>query len=93
MKYFNVLKSVTNITSVLLITISSMGSALMLPQVAHATDTTAVSISNITDLRNAVETQADGQIWTIKAGDYGLDRFNDIPAGGETGWYLPITAS
>ena len=41
MKYFNVLKSVTNITSVLLITISSMGSALLIPQVALATPSAA----------------------------------------------------
>jgi hypothetical protein len=60
-------------------------------QVAHAAGT--VEISNITDLRNAVEHQADGQTWTINAGNYGLDRFNDISAGGQTGWYLPITAS
>jgi len=60
-------------------------------QVAHATPGTTVNISNITDLRNAVENQDDGQTWTINAGDYGLDRFNDITAGGETGWYLPIT--
>ncbi|MEI7539167.1 MAG: Ig-like domain-containing protein [Candidatus Saccharibacteria bacterium] len=60
-------------------------------QVAHATG--AVEISNIADLRNAVEHQADGQTWTINAGNYGLDRFNDITAGGQTGWYLPITAN
>ncbi len=60
-------------------------------QVAHAAGT--VEISNIADLRNAVEHQADGQTWTINAGNYGLDRFNGITASSQTGWYLPITAS
>ena len=62
-------------------------------QVAHATEPAVIVISNITELRSAVEHQADGQTWTINGGDYGLDRFNDVTAGGQTGWYLPITAS
>lgn len=65
-------------------------------QVARATGPTIV-ISNILELRNAVASQAngqaDGQTWTINAGNYGLDRFNDITVEGQAGWYLPITAN
>jgi hypothetical protein len=52
---------------------------------------TSVSISNPTDLCNAIENQADNQIWTINSGTYGLTQCNDILAGGQTGWYFPIT--
>lgn len=54
---------------------------------------TSVVITNVTELRHAIENQVDGQTWTINAGDYGIDRFNDIMANGQTGWYLPITAN
>lgn len=59
-------------------------------QVAHAVG--SVVISNVSELRDAIENQADGQTWTIEPGTYGLSPFNTITAGGQTGWYFPITA-
>src|SRR5680860_613808 len=54
-------------------------------------------ISTIEQLRGAIESQDNNQnnnqIWTISAGDYGLDRFTDITVQEETGWYFPITAN
>jgi len=50
-------------------------------------------ITNVAQLRDAIETQADGQTWTIEAGNYGLSPFTDISAEGQTGWYLPIKAN
>lgn len=43
--------------------------------------TTIVNISNVSELRQAIECQEDGQTWNIVAGDYGLAQFNDITAG------------
>lgn len=54
-----------------------------------------INITNVAELRDAIENQAAGQTWTIQAGDYGMDRFSSITAGGpsspQTGWYFPIT--
>jgi len=87
----NIINSVS--TVVLVFSSVAGGLPLFFTQKAYAIGPT-INISNITELRNAVEHQADGQVWTINAGSpYGLDRFNDITAGGQTGWYLPITAS
>jgi predicted ribosomally synthesized peptide with SipW-like signal peptide len=52
-----------------------------------------VVIKNVSDLSTAIKNQKDGQTWVIKSGNYGLLRNNDIMAGGQTGWYMPITAS
>ncbi len=65
--------------------------AVAASQIAHAVD--GIVITNTAELRSAIENQADGQTWTIQAGDYGLERFDGITAGGQTGWYLPITAN
>lgn len=51
---------------------------------------TEIIITNITELQNAIENQADGQTWKIQAGDYGLDRSISISVNGQTGWYFPI---
>lgn len=53
----------------------------------------AINISTVTELRDAIEHQAPGQVWNIHAGNYGLSAFNDITVQGQTGWYFPITAS
>lgn len=50
-------------------------------------------ISNIEQLTAAINTQADDQTWIIKDGIYNLPRFDNITAGGQTGWYFPITAN
>jgi len=52
-----------------------------------------IQITTVSELRSAIANQADGQIWNISAGDYGLDRFNDITVKGQAGWYFPITAN
>lgn len=56
-----------------------------------------INITNVTELRNAIENQADGQTWNIAEGEYGLSSFNGITAGCptscQTGWYFPITAN
>ncbi len=61
---------------------------------AHFTsfDLSTIQITNVAELRDAIKNQADGQTWIISAGNYGLDRFNDITVEGQTGWYFPITA-
>ena len=52
-----------------------------------------IDISNSTQLENAIANQADGQTWDIEAGQYPLTPNGTITAGGQTGWYLPITAN
>jgi len=50
-------------------------------------------ISNIEQLTAAINAQADDQTWIIKDGIYNLPRFDNITAGGQTGWYFPVTAN
>jgi len=50
-------------------------------------------ITNVSELRSAIENQADGQTWTVEPGIYGLAAFSDITVSGQTGWYFPITAN
>lgn len=52
-----------------------------------------VVIKNGSDLSAAINNQKDGQTWIIKAGNYSLTRNNNITAGGQTGWYMPLTAN
>lgn len=52
-----------------------------------------IFISSVDQLTEAINSQADGQIWLITNGTYNHERFDDITAGGQTGWYLPITAN
>ena len=70
---------------------------LVASQVANALGGT-VTISSVTELRDAIKNQQDGQTWNIIAGNYPLAPFDDITAGGshgsaQTGWYFPITAN
>jgi len=70
--------------------------ALSMTMSVQAADT--IEITNITQLRAAIESQAgglaDGQTWNIHGGvDYPLDRSSMIVASGQTGWYFPITAN
>lgn len=52
-----------------------------------------VNITNLAELQAAIENQADGQTWTIQAGDYGLDQSSTISANSQTGWYFPIVSN
>lgn len=52
-----------------------------------------VTITNLTELRSAIENQADGQTWTIQPGSYGLAPFAGITVNGQTGWHFPVTAN
>lgn len=52
-----------------------------------------INITTVAELRDAIENQADGQTWNIAAGNYGLESFSSVSAGGQTGWYFPITAN
>lgn len=68
-------------------------SVLIFTSAVDAVGSETVEISNVAELRTAVENQADGQTWNIQPNVYGISRFDDITVGGETGWYLPITAN
>jgi predicted ribosomally synthesized peptide with SipW-like signal peptide len=52
-----------------------------------------VVIKSGSDLSAAINNQKDGQTWVIKAGNYSIARNNDIMAGGQPGWYMPLTAN
>ena len=41
-------------------------------------------------VNNQVNNQSEGETWIIRNGTYNHGRFNDIEAGGQTGWYFPI---
>ncbi len=53
-----------------------------------------ITITNDTELKAAIDNQADNQYWLIKENTYTLyqgDKF--ITEGGQAGWFFPITAS
>lgn len=52
-----------------------------------------VLITNTEELAAAINSQDDGQTWKISAGNYGLDKINNLNVEGQTGWYFPITAN
>lgn len=56
-----------------------------------------VEITTVEQLCDAIDSQAngqaDGQTWKIAGGAYGLGQCNSLEAGGQTGWYFPITAN
>lgn len=52
-----------------------------------------VIIKDESQLNNAINNQQDGQIWIINAGKYALTRNSKVTAGGQEGWYLPLTAN
>lgn len=86
-------KKITAISAAFVLMVSGLTALLSftVPRTVEALG--AVSITNVSELRDAIENQADGQIWTIQAGNYGLTPFTTITAGGQTGWYFPITAN
>ena len=90
-------KRVTSVTAALVLAATSLSSAapLFLSQKAFAIPVGTVNISNVADLCNAIQNQADNQTWTINNTGvaYGLTQCNSINAGGQTGWYFPITAN
>jgi hypothetical protein len=94
-KIKSVKKRVTSFTAALVLAATSLSSAapLFLSQTANALNPVLVNISNVTDLCNAIKNQDNNQTWTINPGTYGLTQCNSIIAGGETGWYFPITAN
>lgn len=51
-----------------------------------------INITNLSELQDAIENQANGQTWIIQSGSYGLDRSSSVEASGQTGWYFPIVA-
>lgn len=88
----NLSQQIFNVVSAFVLVLSSVSASMpfVVAQVAHAAGET-VNITNLTELRTAIENQDDGQTWTIQAGgDYGLAPFPGITAGGQTGWYFPI---
>ena len=70
--------------------LAGVGSLLM-SQTANAIG--GIDITNVSQLCSAINGQADGQTWTIEPGVYALNQCNSIVAGGQTGWYMPITAN
>lgn len=92
-RFANIKKRTTSITAALVLAFTSMSGAfpLFLSQKAFAIS--AVDISNVTELCDAIQNQADDQVWTIHSGNYGLGQCNTVVASGQTGWYFPITAN
>lgn len=88
-----VYQRVSLVTLSAILSVSSLAGvgSLLLSQTVHAIG--AVDITNVTQLCSAINGQADGQTWTIEPGTYALNQCNSIVAGGQTGWYLPITAN
>ena len=84
---------VTNFTLALILAISTLTGFIPFLLADSASAEGGITISDVTELCDAIDGQADGQAWTIEAGDYGLGQCNIITAQGQTGWYLPITAS
>ena len=64
----------------------------LVPTVALA-DGETVDISTSAELMAAITNQLPNQTWNIAAGEYDISRNTTISAGGQTGWYFPITAS
>lgn len=59
-------------------------------------------ISSVEELKAAIDTQEDGQIWVLGSGTFDIQqdittlRDNNgqvVESGGQAGWYLPITAN
>lgn len=56
----------------------------------NAVDAKIISTSE--ELKAAILGQQKGQTWYIKNGQYNLERFDTLTAGGQTGWYFPVMA-
>jgi hypothetical protein len=52
-----------------------------------------ITITNTAELEAALLAQADGQTWLIQTGNYGLVADAAKVAGGQGGWFFPITAN
>lgn len=85
-------KKLTLMTTAFVLAVSSLTALTPFVLAERASAVDSVTISNVAELCDAIDNQADGQVWTISAGAYGVDRCNSISAEGRTGWYLPITA-
>ncbi|HVS58405.1 MAG TPA: hypothetical protein VHD60_01550 [Candidatus Saccharimonadales bacterium] len=83
----------TNLSVAAVVAITGLGGGLPLFLSKTVFAITPITISNSTQLENAIENQADGQTWTIGPGHYALTPNNTITAGSQTGWYFPITAN
>jgi hypothetical protein len=89
----NIRAKVAGLSGAAVILIGSLSGALpLLTSTANAQDP-AINISSVSELCNAIDHQADGQVWNIQTGTYALSQCNTINAGGQTGWYFPITAN
>ncbi len=86
-----------NVTTALVIAISGLGGALTTIFTSTVYAASTINITNLSELRSAIENQANGQTWVIGPGTYGLTPFTDLTAGCpsscQKGWYFPITAS
>ena len=87
-------KKITLITTAFILAVSTLTAAVpfILAQNVNALGP-VVEIDTVAELRSAVENQADGQIWEIAAGNYGVSPFTSLTVSGQTGWYFPITAN
>ncbi len=87
-------KKIVLVSTAFVLAVSSLLAVLpfLVSETAYAAGET-VTISTVAELCDAIDNQADGQTWTIQAGTYGLGVCNSITAGGQTGWYFPITAN
>ena len=86
-------KKVTLISTAFVLAFASLitGTSVFFAQRAYAV-AGAVQISSVSQLRDAIRNQANGQTWEIQAGSYGLAAFEDITVESQTGWYFPVTA-
>ncbi|HMR72827.1 MAG TPA: hypothetical protein PKD68_02360, partial [Candidatus Saccharibacteria bacterium] len=87
-------KKIVLVSTAFVLAVSSLLAVLpfLVSETAYAAGET-VTISTVAELCDAIDNQADGQTWTIQAGTYDLGVCNSITAGGQTGWYFPITAN
>lgn len=81
---------------------NSGNTSVIVEKEATVINPNAVVITNLTEMTNAIKNQADGQTWYIKAGTYDIPRdmttLRDnngaiVAAGGQSGWYMPITVN
>ena len=85
-------KKITLISTAFVLAVSTLTAAAPFVASEQASAVGSVNITNVAELRDAITNQADGQVWTVQPGNYGLQPFNDITVQGQTGWYFPITA-
>lgn len=92
-KYTLTLKPITK-TANTLVAVAAGYSTKTIPVTITTSIDNLKLISNVTELSNAIVTQADGQSWIIKAGTYDLPRDKVFKAQGvDENWYFPIHKS